>query len=63
MKTYHITYTETRTITTIIEAENKAEAEEWFISQHEDGEWDQYFSADAEMQIEEQETDNKKETT
>lgn len=62
MKTYQITFTETRSVTVVIEAEDAVHAEEYFISQHEDGEWDEYFHANANMKIVE-ETDNQKETT
>lgn len=54
MKTYQITLTEVRTVAVVIEAENEVEAEESFISQHEDGEWEPYFSVKVETKVEEQ---------
>lgn len=54
MKTYQITLTEVRKVNVVIEAENEVEAEDFVISQHEDGEWEPYFSVSTEMKIEEQ---------
>ena len=63
MKTYHITFYETRAVTTDIEADSVDEAQESFEEQHRDGEWETSFGVvSIEMQIEEQ-IDSEKETT
>ena len=43
MKRFRVTYTETRDITTIIEAESEQEAYDLFHEQRADGEWDEYL--------------------